>query len=283
MNLILGGTGRVGSAVIKSLIPEEPVVTVIRNSATSGNLKEKGINIKIADYRDGEAMKHAFKGVKTAFLITPENMRSPDIFKEHEILLQNYKNALQINQVQKIVGLSSMGAHHNQATGNLLLSHNLEKLDSQSLKTRIFLRPAYYFSNWLNYLPLVKKEKILPSFFPPDLKIPMISPKAVGEFAANLIKDKTLGSKTIELEGPKQYSTNDIATIFSEVLQQNIAVLPIPPEKWKEHLDNAGFSESAGKGLIKMTQAVIEGKTMPENNTQKAGTTFYEYLNKEIN
>lgn len=282
MYVILGATGRVGNTVIESLLPNKKITAVFRDSQKAQALQNKGVSVRITDYLDTEELQLAFRGAKTVFLITSENLQSLAIFKDNEKLLKNYETAIQTNEVQKILALSSFGAQHNNGTVNLLFSHQLEKINIPYSPTKIFLRPAYYFSNWLNYLPIIKEQGVLPTFFPPELKIHMISPKTVGQFAAKLMEDKKLSSKTIEVEGPERYSAKDIVEIFSHVLKQKIEVMHIPREKWEENLSTAGFSKSAIKGLIKMTEAVINGKAHPAKNSEKVSTTFYEYLNEQI-
>lgn len=45
----------------------------------------------------------------------------------------------------------------------------------------IFARPAYYYSNWLPFVPTAK-QGVLPTYYPVDLRLPMLSPLDVTEF-----------------------------------------------------------------------------------------------------
>ena len=132
MNVILGASGQVGSAIIDQLINEkEPVVAVVRNPEKAKELERKGIQVRIADVFDGSALQ-----------------------------LTNYRNAINGSSIKKVVGLSSMGAQH--PIGNLKMSYLLERafegLDVQT----VLVRPAYYFSNWLLYLDTIMAEGLLP-------------------------------------------------------------------------------------------------------------------------
>ena len=74
MNIILGATGQIGSMLVDNLLKEgQPVRAVIRNSSKAQELKNKGAEVAIADYFDVEALKRAFQGGSSVFLLTPEN------------------------------------------------------------------------------------------------------------------------------------------------------------------------------------------------------------------
>ncbi|WP_269850331.1 SDR family oxidoreductase [Methanosarcina horonobensis] len=166
MNLILGATGQIGSMLVDNLLKKgQPVRAVIRNGLKAQELKNKGAEVKIADYFDVEALKVAFQGGSSVFLLTPENPQSENFISETQMIINNYREAISSSGVTKIIGLSSMGAQHESGTGNLVASYILEHAFSDLKIEQIFVRPAYYFSNWLRYLEPVKEYGILPTFF----------------------------------------------------------------------------------------------------------------------
>src|SRR5690606_6370100 len=123
---------------------------------------------------------------------------------------------------------SSIGAHLDGDTGNLRMSRMLEEgFDDMKVK-KTFVRPAYYYSNWLGFLEPMKEFGALPSFFPADLKIDMISPLDVAVFVADqIIASQTEEKKITELVGPEKYSSQEVADSFSRQLDKAIAVQPI--------------------------------------------------------
>src|SRR5690606_6584247 len=123
-------------------------------------------------------------------------------------------------------------------TGNLLMSNMLEHEFISLPINQIFIRPSYYYSNWLMSVDMVKMKGILPSFYPTDLKIDMNSPIDVAEFIANKISEGVNKSELIELVGPQQYSPNDVAEEIKKVIRQEVKVQEIPREKWVETMKN---------------------------------------------
>lgn len=264
MHIILGAAGQVGSQVVRELHRKgEPVTAVIRNKASA--VPCDGIETRIADLSDGPALKEIFREGQTVFLLTPENPSSGDVIGDTRKILANYHDAIRDSGIRKIVGLSSMGAQHPAGTGNLVMSYLLEHSFPDIPVQQVFIRPAYYYSNWLGFAGIAQETGVLPSFLPVNLKIPMTAPPDVAGFIASVLADtQNTGSGTFEITGPLPYSPSDVAGVFGEFFQRPVTAQQIPPEQWKESLISAGFSENASDNLILMTQAVIDGKARPE-------------------
>lgn len=283
MNIILGATGQIGSMLVDNLLKkDQPVRAVIRNVSKAQELKNKGAEVIIADYFDVEALKKAFHGGGSVFLLTPENPACESCLKEIQMIINNYREAILSSEVTKIIGLSSMGAQHESGTGNLMASYMLEHAFSDLEIEQIFVRPAYYFSNWLGYLELVKEYGILPTFFPLEMELPMIAPPDVAKFLSDAMICKTPQERIYEIMGPHAYSSSDIAKIFGDVLNRNVTLQQVLPEKWENTLIQAGFSKDGANNLILMTKAVIDGKTKNDTANQIRFTTDFKTYLKNI-
>lgn len=284
MNIILGASGQVGSALANRLIENnEPVRGILRNPEKADELEKNGIEVRVADYFDLAALKRTVKGGELIFVLTPENGQSKDMLGDTQRLLNNYRKAIESSGIKKIIGLSSIGAQHESGMGNLRMSNMLENAFTDLKIPQVFIRPAYYFSNWLIYLPVVKEQGILPTFFPVDQKIAMISPMDVAAFVANKITGGIERSAVYELAGPEKLSSKDVANTFGKVLDRKVIAQQIPRNSWKETLSDAGFTEDAAKNLIEMTEAVIQEKAIPEakgTNPVILKTTLERYFRK---
>lgn len=218
MNIVLGASGQIGWAVINALLEnKKPVKAIIRDPRKTAAFKNKGIPVEIADFFDLQALINAFSDGDTVFLLTPENPQSTNVLGETELLLKNYREAIRRSGIKKIVGLSSIGAQHKSGTGNLQMSYMLEHAFSDIPLKQVFIRPSYYYSNWMAYFEIVKQQGVLPTFFPVDFKLPMVAPTEVAEFAANTIMDNSQQRKIYELVGPA-YSSAEVAAVFGHVL-----------------------------------------------------------------
>ncbi len=97
----------------------------------------------------------------------------------------------------------------------------------------------------------------------------MGAPSDVAAFIARTITNAIPEQKKLyELTGPA-YSSADVATILENILHRKVSAQTIPSDQWRETLSQAGFSDNATANMIKMTQAVIDGITGPEQKQSK--------------
>lgn len=280
MNVIFGATGQIGSMLVDNLLSRgQKVRAVMRNDLQAQTFIDKGAEVAIADLFDEVALTKTMLGGDTVFLLTPENPKCEDFLKETQIIIKNYRKAVAYSKVPKVVGLSSMGAQHGFGMGNLTASYLLENAFLENEIEQIFVRPAYYFSNWLGYLEIVKEQGILPTFFPPDLQVPMVAPPDVADFLAKVMTSSDASRKTYEISSSRAYSSLDIAKTFETIVGAKIELQQILPIEWENTFLQAGFSKDGAKNFMLMTKSVIDGKVKPSEACQiHTATDFETYL-----
>ena len=131
----------------------------------------------------------------------------------------------------------------------------------------------------------MKQYGVLPTFFPGDLGIEMISPLDVAKFiAGQIILKRKEEKETLTLAGPNKYSSLEVANIFSKILDKEITVQPIPTERWEDTLINVGFTNNTATNLIKMTQVAVDKKAVPAKprEVKKLPTTLDKYLREQF-
>lgn len=285
MYIITGASGRVGSAVVAGLIKKgETVRGIIHDERKADKLKQQGVEVAIADAFDLQALTEAVKGGSTLFAITPETGKNDDVIADTKKILENYRKAVEVSSIKKVVGLSSIGAQLDKNSGNLLMSYLLEHAFAGLDVQTAFIRPSYYFSNWMMGLPMIKEKGILATFYPVDMKISMVSPIDVAAYAQDILTKDDDEGKIYELLG-HDYSAADVARAFANVLGREVKAQQIPRDQWEKTLKETGFSPDGIRNFVEMTELVIAGKTKPEANGTtilRAGTTLLEYIDKAI-
>ena len=134
-------------------------------------------------------------------------------------------------------------------------------------------------SNWAEQLPAIKQNGELTSFFPVDLKFPMVAPLDIGELAAHLM----MGKKTPNINsihGPEFYSARDVAEAFSKALDKKVEVKVIPKDQWKATYRSMGFSEQGAESYTNMTAISLSEfeKTIDITGYIKGKITLQEYI-----
>jgi uncharacterized protein YbjT (DUF2867 family) len=284
--IILGAGGQVGSMIVRNLVEKNiRPKAVIRNKSKEEQLKTLGAEVCICDLLDGMELEKIIADGNSLFVLTPENPFSENPLLDTETILANIYKAVRKSKIKHIVGLSSGGAHLKTGSGNLMMSRMLEDAFVALQIKLTFVRPGYYYSNWIGYLDMIKDEGLLPTFFPKDLKIQMIAPSDVALFISNILCSENSCEGIYEIIGPEEYNSADIAKTFGQLLNKNVEVNEIAPILWGKTLENIGFSPMAIKLMIEMTDCVVKGKTKSEDGDLikiKTDTTFEEYLNQAI-
>lgn len=280
MNIITGASGQVGSALVKELSKNGMPVTAIIRNQNKANLFDPNVLVRIADVFNADSLTKAFEGGETVFLMTPESFGSNNVLDDGQRMIEGYRKAIEKAGIRRIVGLSSMGAHLEADTGNLMISHWLEQaFDDLPIET-MFIRPAYYYSNWLAYIDVAKEYSVLPTFFAPEQKIPMVSPQDVACFAASAMTTPAFTEKVVELVGPQDYSVQEVAQIYAQCFGQDITTQQTPKEQWVPTLIEAGFSEDAARNMAAMTATLTDGERNPKSNAKQVRmrSTLDEFL-----
>jgi uncharacterized protein YbjT (DUF2867 family) len=104
MYIIMGATGRVGSAVVSHLLENgQPVKGITRNKDKAPYLEEKGSAVAVADAKNMESLVEAFTGGDTLFVITPETGEEKEVIQEGKVKRKRYFRK----------GAIRFGAHRN--------------------------------------------------------------------------------------------------------------------------------------------------------------------------
>jgi uncharacterized protein YbjT (DUF2867 family) len=282
MHIILGGTGRVGSAVARQLLAYgEPVTIVSRNPQKAAALKEKGAEAAIVDVNDTANLHELFRKGERLFLLNPPALPSTDTVAEEKKTLYSILEALKHSGIRKVVAESTYGAHPGDGKGDLNVLYQMERLLQKMDLSVTIIRAAYYMSNWDGYLEGVKENGQLPAFFPRDFPLPMVAPHDIGRFAARLMKEPIDKSGLYYVEGPRVCTPNDVAAAFGAALHKAVEVVEIPEAGWVEAFKNTGFSQQAAESYAAMTKATVEDESEKPTDPVRGSTTIEKYI-KEL-
>jgi len=281
MNIITGGTGQVGSALANTLLKKGEKVTIISRSSTSAkDWIDRGANFAIADVYDTAALHEIFQTGQSIFILNPPADPMTNIDVQERKTVHSLLQALENLELEKVVVQSTLGAQQGENIGDLGVLYELEKGIEKLPYPYSIIRPAYYMSNWAMSLPTVKGTNKLMSFYPADLKMPMVAPDDIGDLATVLMTDKNT-PKLNPIEGPEMYSANDVLQAFSYSLGKKIELNVIPRDHWKETYKSMGFSEQAAESYSNMTGISLDYFNLQEQSTDciKGKITLQAYIN----
>src|SRR5437588_10355788 len=115
------------------------------------------------------------------------------------------------------VHLSSYGAHVPEGTGPVAGLHSSErKLNAIRGLNVLHLRAAYFMENNLAAIGMIHGMGILGGALLPDLKLPMIATRDVGDYAAQRLLDLDFsGNQARELLGERDLSMAEVTGVIA--------------------------------------------------------------------
>ncbi|MCF2487661.1 NmrA family NAD(P)-binding protein [Dyadobacter sp. CY347] len=281
MYIILGATGHVGSAVAETLLSRGEAVTVItRDAEKAEKFRQKRAVVAVADVHAVETLRQVFRTGKRLFLLNPPALPDTDTIAEEKKSLASIIAALEGSGLEKVVALSTYGAHDGEGVGDLGVLYEMEQQLSETHIPFSIVRAAYYMSNWDGFLQTAKTEGKIYSLYPDDFELPMVAPEEIGKFAAELLIEPVERTGLYYIEGPAEYTPADVGNAFSEALAKQVDTEVIPRTEWIPFLKKMGFSQHAAESMAAMTDITLEEKYEVSDSPVRGEISIRDYVGK---
>ena len=212
--LVIGATGNVGQAVVRSLHHCGSISRATTlNDQTAINLPREADETVIFDFAKPETFKDSFKYVKKMFL-----MRPPALSDANKYFKPVIDYAVEAG-VEQIVFLSLIGVEEKSYVPH----YKIEKLIEASPISYTFLRAGFFMQNLntTHRADIVEHQDI---FIPAGkAKTAFIDTRDIGAVAAHVLTTEGHENKAYELTGRQALSYDEVADIFTKVLGQKIS------------------------------------------------------------
>lgn len=279
MYVIMGGTGHVGSATAEALLARGAAVTLVTRSADRAEeWRAKGADIAEADVEDVASLRAAFRRGRRALLLNPPADTTTDTDAVERRTVAKILAALEGSGLEKVVAESTGGAQPGDRIGDLNVLWELEEgLRAQAIPAAIN-RAAYYMSNWDGQLDAVRRTGKLQTLFPADLALPMVAPHDLGQAVATRLSSSLDDASVRYVEGPRLYTSDDVARAFSQALGRPVEVEVTPRDRWKQAFLGLGFSDVAAESYARMTAVAVDSGFDVSDDPLRGTTTLDAYI-----
>jgi uncharacterized protein YbjT (DUF2867 family) len=168
------------------------------------------------------------------------------------------------------VTLSSVGADKADKTGPVVGLHYLEQqLNAIAGLNALHLRAGYFMENTLAQISVVQKMGVALGPLRPDLKLPMIASRDIGEVAANALLALDFEQKqTRELLGQRDLSMDEVAD-----------------EQIRPALIQTGMSLNMADLILEMSAALNSGYMQAleaRSETNTTPTSYETFVREEL-
>jgi uncharacterized protein YbjT (DUF2867 family) len=279
--VILGATGNTGSIIADFLLSKGKRVRVVgRDAERLQRFVRKGAEAFTGDASDAVALTKAFSGARAAYLLLPPITSREDQERQSDAIAK----AAEESGLRYAVYLSSYGAHVPEGTGPVTGLHSSEqKLNAISGLNVLHLRAAYFMENNLAAIGMIHGMGMVGNALLPDLKLPMIATRDVGDYAAQRLLDLDFsGKQTRELLGERDLSmTEATAAIARGIGKPDLRYEQFSYDQMQQGLEQMGMPPRKAAVYIEMFKAINAGvlpaqePRSPENSTP---TSFEKFV-----
>lgn len=229
--LVTGATGTVGEPLVRELLDAEPVVRVAtRDPERARNEFGDGPEYVEFDLGRPETWGAALAGADRLFLLYPPGSAVSDV--------REFADAADRTGVERAAFLSILGAEKLP-----VLPHR--RIETHLAGTGIactFLRASWFTQNLseVHRAEIVERDEI---FVPAgDGVLSFTDARDVAAAAATVLTEPGHGDRAYDLTGPAALDFDEVAEVFSDVLDRRIAYADPSRPAFARHMYRRGFS-----------------------------------------
>lgn len=276
--VVTGATGHVGGRVADRLLEAgHEVRAVSRDEGRLRPLVERGAEPRAGSLEDPDFVAGLLEGAGAAFLMIPPVLEDYAGFQRR--VSEACATGLPGSGVDRVVSLSSVGAHVSEGTGPILgLRRNERRLDEVEGVDVLHLRPSFFMENYLEEmgaLEMIREQGVLGSPLRADLPLAQIATRDIGDEAAERLAAGDFdGRSTRELLGPRDYTMEETARILgSAVGKPDLPYVRFDYDDVRASMVDGGMPEATADGYVEMYRAFNVGRVQPREERSPANTT----------
>lgn len=261
--IITGSTGNISKPVAQQLIAAGHDVTILTSSPNKvAEIEALGAKAAVGSVEDAGFLNNAFAGADAAYLMIPPNFAAGDWPLWMKQVAQNYTDAVTLNNVKKVVVLSSVGAHMINGAGPVDgLAHLEQLLNEAKGTTALYLRPSYFFYNLFQLAGMIRHANIAGSAQPADHKMLLVHTSDIAHFAAKALLDLNFTHGQVQYIASDERSWEDITKVLSEAVgKPGTPFIEFTDEQSLEGMLQAGLSRTIAEGYTQMGHALRSGE-----------------------
>lgn len=278
-------TGNIGSRVVEQLLVAGEKVTVLhRNPEKVRGLADRGVRVIEGSLDDAAALDQALEGAEALFWLTPPPFQ-PDFLTWAVAAAQQAAAAAKSHGVQRVVVLSSTGAHNGPNPDPVGILLAVEDAFRSALANVTVLRPGYFMENLLHSVETLA-QGVLYHVFPRDTAYPLVATRDIGDKAAEVLLDRAwTGHRLFGVHGPAHFSHDDMVGILSEELGHPVRYEQVTDEQLRQGMLDSGMPLFLADLYTELYRRGREGyleAAEPRTAETTTPTTFREFIREGL-
>jgi uncharacterized protein YbjT (DUF2867 family) len=218
MILVTGGTGFVGSAIVRALrVESRPVRALVRSEAAGERLRALGVETVEGDMTDPASLQRALRGVDTVVQLVAIITGKPEDFER--VMTQGTRDLVALAKeegVRRFVLMSALGT--DEQTKELVPYYrakwDMEQIVKESGLEHVIFRPSFVFGPdggaLQQFRRVAKLAPVTPIVGPGTQRIQPIWIDDVAAYYAASIDKPEAANRTFEIGGPDIVDWNEL-------------------------------------------------------------------------
>ncbi len=254
MFAVTGATGQLGRLVIEALlktIPAGQIVAAVRNPAKAGDLAERGVIVREADYSRPDTLAPALAGVQKLLLISSTEVSGR--LPRHRAVIDAAGRA-----GVSLLAYTSM-LHANTSPAKLAIEHRqTEELIAAAGLPAVILRNGWYTENHLMALPAALEHGAFAGAAK-DGRFSSAARQDYAEAAAAVLTSDDQVGKTYELAADHAFTLAEFAAAVSRQSGKAIVYNDLSETAYRDMLTSAGLPADLAALLADADAAASRG------------------------
>lgn len=271
MKIVLTGSlGHISKPLTIKLVKDHDVTVISSAEERQKEIQDLGATPAIGSLKDAEFLTKTFKGADAVYCMVPPNyFTEPNLLLFYRKVGSNYCEAIQRAGVNRVVHLSSFGAHLDKDTGPVLGSHAIEHmLDKIPEIVLTHMRPTSFYYNLNSFKETIKKQDAILANYGAD-KVPMVSSKDIATAIAEELV-KTADVQKYRYVSSDERTGQEIATVLGKAIgKPDLKWKIITDEEMQDGMVASGIPEHIAMSLVDLYASMRTGKIAEEYERQK--------------
>lgn len=259
--VVTGSLGHISKPLTLSLLGGGHSVTVITsNPERRQAIEELGATVAIGSVEDITFLVNALQQADAVYCMTPPNFAAPDQLDYYERIARNYAEAIRQSDLQRVVHLSSYGAHLPAGTGFITGSHRAENIFNSLSGIHItHIRPGYFYYNLLGFIPMIRAAGFIGSVYGGDDQLALVSPADIADAVAQEMVQLNSPAKIRYVVSDDRTCREVAAILGASIGKPGLQWQVLPAAQVKQALLTAGIPNNAAENLLELGQATHSG------------------------
>ncbi|WP_338889541.1 SDR family oxidoreductase [Rhodococcus sovatensis] len=252
---VTGATGQFGGLVVDGLIARgvgaSDIVAIVRDEVKAKSLSDRGVQVRVADYGDVDALRSALAGVDKLLLVSGSDVGQR--VAQHT----NVIDAAEATGVSLIAYTSVLKADTSGVS--LAVEHvaTEERLAASSIPS-VLLRNGWYWENYQASLQQAIDTGVLLGAAA-DGKLAAASRADFAAAAVQVLLSEGHEGQIYELGGDERLTYTELAAVIAQVSGKPVVSKDVSEDEYRSILEGAGLPDFVAEMLASADAGIARG------------------------